>query len=172
MVGVAERVVICSISCLPIRPPMLLARSGLRVGDGLDAAGGRVNVELRVPKSMERPALDDLSRFGVVGALGAGVWTEGDDRQAVGGVPALERSDGLGAGETWVVGGGLGWLGRLIDGCLWITGSLRDGAVNERLGAEGADGLMLGAGLGVGVLLKEKPPRVPSALLRLVWILD
>jgi len=172
---VAERVVICSISCLPIRPPMLLARSGLRVGDGLDAAGGGANVELRVPRSIDRRILDELSGLGVVGTLGAGVWTEGADRQVVGGVRTLERSDGFGAGETWVVGGELGWLGRLIDGCLWITESPRDGAVNERLGVEGAAGagrLMLGAGLGVGVLPKEKLPRVPSALLRLIWMLD
>ncbi|MDI6447544.1 hypothetical protein [Anaerobaca lacustris] len=171
----AERVVICSISCLPIRPPMLLARSGLRVGDGLEAAGGRTNVELRASKSMDRRMLDELSGLGVVGMLGAGVRIEGADRHVVGGVRTLERSDGLGAGEGWVVGGGLGWLGRLIDGCLWITGLLRDGAVNERLGVEGAAGaerLMLGAGLGVGVLPKEKLPRVPSALLRLIRMLD
>ncbi len=171
----AERVVICSISCLPIRPPMLLARSGLRVGEGLEAAGGRTNVELRAPKSIDRRMLDELPGLGVVGTLGAGVRIEGADRHVVGGVRTLERSDGLGAGEGWVVGGGLGWLGRLIDGCLWTTGLLRDGAVNERLGvdgAAGADRLMLGAGLRAGVLLKEKPPRAPSTLLRLVWILD
>jgi hypothetical protein len=62
--GVAGGVVIRSVSRLPIRLPMLLDRSGLKVPDGLDAEGARSKTELRVRVSVVRPDQ------GVAGTLG------------------------------------------------------------------------------------------------------
>ena len=149
-------------SRLPIRLPMLLVRSGLNVPDGLDTEGVRTIIE--------SPGL------GVVGALGEMFCVEGANRWKVVGVRTLERIDGV--GETCVADpDGFGWLGLLIEGCLWMTGSLGDGAVNDRLGAEGIEGadgagrLILGDGLGVGVRVIEGLLRVLSELLRSICIL-
>lgn len=156
VVGVADGAVICSVSRLPMRPPMLLVRPGLNVPDGPDTEGVRTIVEL--------PGL------GVVGTLGEMFSVEGVSRRKVVGVRTLDRIDGLGATDP----DEFGWLCLLIEGCLWMTDSLRDGAVNDRLGVEGADGagrLMLGDGLRVGVRVTVELLRVPSELLRLIWIL-
>lgn len=115
---------------------MLLVRFGLNVPDGLDSEGVRTIVEL--------PGL------GVVGTLGEMFSVEGASRRNVVGVRTLERIDGLDVAGPEE----LGCLCLLIEGCLWITDSLPDGAVNDRFGVEGADGagrLMLGDGLRVGV---------------------
>jgi hypothetical protein len=162
-----EGVVIRSVSCLPIRPPMLLVCPGLKVPEGLDREGSRPKIGLRVWVPVELRTPGELPRFGVVGTLGEGLWIEGEDRHSVGGVRAPERIDGLGLGE-------LGWLGRLNEGCLWIVGLLRDGAVNDRLGIEGvagADRLKPGDGLRVGALLKEELLREPSEVPRSICIL-
>jgi hypothetical protein len=162
VVGVADGAAICSASRLPIRLPMLLVRPGLNVPDGLDTEGVCTIVEL--------PGL------GVVGTPGAMFSIEGVNRRKVVGVRTLERIDGL--GETCVADPDeLGWGCLLIEGCLWMTDSLRDGALNDRLGAEGIEGadgagrLMLGDGLRVGVRVTVELPRVPSELLRLICIL-
>lgn len=159
VIGVADGVGIWSISRLPIRLPMLLVRPGLNVPDGLDTEGVRTIVEL--------PGL------GVAGTLGEGVGAEGANRWKVVGVRTLDRIGGV--GETCVADpDGFGWLGLLIEGCLWMTDSLRDGAANDRLGVEGTDGagrLMLGDGLRVGVRVTVELLRVPSELLRLICIL-
>ncbi|HNY80051.1 MAG: hypothetical protein RBS72_19320 [Sedimentisphaerales bacterium] len=153
VVGVADGGVICSVCRLPIRLPMLLVRPGLNVPDGLDTEGVCTIVEL--------PGL------GVVGMLGEMFSVEGVNRRKVVGVRTLDRIDGLGATDP----DEFGWLCLLVEGCLWMTDSLRDGAVNDRLGAEGADGagrLMLGDGLRVGVRVTVELLRVPSELLRLI----
>lgn len=155
VVGVADGGVICSVWRFPIRLPMLLVRPGLKVPDGLDTEGVRTIVEL--------PGL------GVVGMLGEGEMfsVEGVSRRKVVGVRTLDRIGGLGATDP----DEFGWLCLLIEGCLWMTDSLRDGAVNDRLGVEGADGagrLMLGDGLRVGVRVIVELLRVPSELLRLI----
>ncbi len=168
LVGEAERVVTRSISCLPIRLPRLLARSGLSVAD-------RRDVKSCVWRLIEPSTRGELSRLGAVGVLGELGRTDGDDRQAVAGARTVERVNGFGDGETGVVGPeGFNGLDRLIDGCLWIVESGRDGAANDRLGVEGIAGagrLMLGGVLGAGVRLEEMLPRVPKELFLLIWIL-
>ena len=143
--GVTERVGTCPASRLSIRLPILLDRFGLKVPDGLDREGVRPKIELRVCVSVELPDR------GVAGTLAEGADVEGD-RQAVGGVRTPERIEGLGLGATRC--GELGWLGRLNDGCRWITGFLGAG-VTDRFGVDGAgvDRLMLGDGLRLGVWL-------------------
>jgi len=167
LVGEAERVVTRLISCLPIRLPRLSARSGLSVGD-------RRDVKSCVWRLIEPSTRGELSRLGAVGVLGELGRTDGDDCQAVAGARTVERVNGFGDGETGMVCcEGFDGLGLLIDGCLWIVESGRDGAENDRLGVEGIAGagrLMLGGVLGAGVLLEEMLPRVPSELSLLIWI--
>ncbi|MBN2129523.1 MAG: hypothetical protein JW741_08500 [Sedimentisphaerales bacterium] len=170
LVGEAERVVTRSISCLPIRLPRLLARSGLSVRDRRDVK----SCVWRLTEPSTRGELSRRGAVGVIGELGRTDGDDGDDRQEVAGARTVERVNGFGEGETGVVGPeGIDGLGLLNDGCLWIVESGRDGAENDRLGTEGVDGagrLMLGGVLGAGVRLEEMLPRVPRELFLLIWI--
>ncbi len=91
VVGAAERVVMRSVSRLPIRLPMPLVRSGLSVPEGLDTDGVRPKIELRVCDPIE------LLRGDGVGTLGEGVvGVDGATRLKVVGVRTLDGLDVLG----------------------------------------------------------------------------
>lgn len=91
VVGAVERVVMRSVSRLPIRLPMLLVRPGLSVPEGLDTDGVRPKIELRVCDPFE------LLRGDVVGTLGERVvGVDGATRLKVVGVRTLDRGDVLG----------------------------------------------------------------------------